>query len=305
MGKYTININRDISLIELLMQFNSIDNNYDMNEHNIIIVDFTYCQYISPSSLVVLTSYLKNKKLTSLNLEIEVKPNLNIDTYITRVDFYNMLDIDKTESFFRHNEEGRFTTIKNITERNYSIAEKIMEILVTHNCVSDAIYYTMEWSFNELLDNIFEHALSGTGGFLIAQSYSDRVEFCIVDNGIGIDNSLKGNEKYSILGNLDCIIKATEKEVTVGTGQGNGLYITRRFIERNKGEMHIYSNDLKLSIVDGTMRAKTRKQRWNGTIIKIIVNKNVPIDIYDVFDTNNIQILPIGYIDNESGTSLW
>lgn len=307
MGTYKIDISRDISLENLFVQFNIIDNNYDENVYNDIIVDFSSCRYISPSSLAVLTSYLKNKKTTSSYLDIFIEPGLYVDTYIARVDFYNLLEIENTEYFSRRNEAGRFTTIKNINEENYELVDEIMDILVTHDCVSDEIYYSMDWSFNELLDNVFQHSKSINGGFLIAQSYDDRVEFCVVDNGIGISTSLKQNQRFSHLNDLECLVRATEKDVTVGTGQGNGLYITRRFIERNYGELHIYSNNSHVYINNGKMFAEDLDCKWDGTAIILKVCKNINIDIFDVFDTNNFDSLPSGYCDrnSEKNFSLW
>ena len=251
------------------------------------------------------TSYLKNIKNTSPYLDIFIEPGTHVDTYISRVDFYNLLEIKNTEYFNRRNEAGKFTTIKNINEQNYSIVDEIMDILETHDCVSDEIYYSMDWSFNELLDNIFIHSDSISGGFLIAQSYEDEVEFCLVDNGIGIENSLRKNEDFMNLDNLGCLIKSTEKEITAGTGQGNGLYITRRFIEKNQGQMHIYSNNGHIFINGEGLSSRILSYGWDGTIIKLKVNKKVDIDIYDVFETEDGSCLPVGYCDRNFVESLW
>gem|GEM_PF-6622110 len=297
MGRYILRICRDINLESLFEQFNDIDNKYIVSDYNEIIVDFSKCRYISPSALTVLVSYLVNKIYTSHFLDISVKPNSDIDQYISRMDFYNILGIDNYENFNRYNEAGRFITIKNITAINYDLVDEIMAILVNNDCISKSLYYTIDWSFNELLDNVFEHSQSHIGGFLIAQSYKDHVEFCVVDNGIGIPGSLKQNAIYANLNNIECLIKSTEKQVTVGSGQGNGLYITRRFVERNLGEMHIYSNNGHLYIGEGNCYAYELDNKWDGTIITLKVNKNIDIDIYDVFDTNKKYSLPSRYLD--------
>ena len=298
MNTYKIKINRDINIKKMIEKLNIIDDLYDENKENTINVDFSNCAYISPSSLTILASYLKNKLNNSKRLFIEVKENPSSEAYISRVNFFKLLNLEKDEKFNRRDESGRFTTIKNINEMNYGIVDDVMNILLLQGCVSEDIYYSIDWSFNEVLDNIFEHSKSNSGAFLIAQSYDDRVEFCIVDNGIGIANSLRTNSEFVDLSNLECIVKSTEKEVTVGTGQGNGLYITRRFIEQNIGELHIYSDDGYIYIKDQVLSTEELLYNWSGTIVMLKIYKSNVIDILDVFDTDNISSLPVGYSDN-------
>lgn len=245
MAQFEICVYRDMQIQHLLDNLYNIDACYNHFESNRIIVDFSSCGYISPSSLAVLVSYLSDKKLKSIDLHIDINPSPNIDTYISRMDFYNLLEIERMESFMRHDEHGRFIPIKNINYKmNYELQEEIMTILNNKCKLSKEMYYTMDWAFNELLDNIIEHAESDTGGYFAAQVYSNtkRIEMCIVDNGIGIPNSLKKNPKYQEYEEYDCMVCSLNKGATKGTGQGNGLYYTKRFIEHCNSAMNIYSN---------------------------------------------------------------
>lgn len=307
--KYEINIlKRDPPISCILEYLNRFEEKYDNNKASEIIINFNDYKFISPSALCILNIYLYGIKKENPKVDIKINNILDdIQRYMSRLDFYKNLGIENHENFNRQEEIGRFTTIKIINEDNkYEVIGEIMNIIVKNKKdLPLDIYHTLDWSIGELIDNVFEHSESDVGCMFVAQNYKKYIELCIVDKGIGIDKSLGREKEYNELDPEEVLKKATEKAVTRGTGQGNGLYYTKKFIELNRGEMQIFSNSSRFRLNDGIIDNNTKTGLpWKGTIVGICINKNTNIDITEVFnvDISNPQEkrrLPVGYLDDE------
>jgi signal transduction histidine kinase len=110
-------------------------------------------------------------------------------------------------------------TIQNqITEDLQCFADFNMLKTVLRNLVSNAIKYTN---------------MGGSIG-LSAERHSDKVEICIADNGVGMDEETR-NKLFRIEAHLSARGTANEK------GNGLGLIICKEIIEKHGGKIHIES----------------------------------------------------------------
>lgn len=307
--KYKIHIlKRDPSISCMIEYLNQFEEEYDKNKASEIIVNFNNSKFISPSALCILNIYLYEIKKENPKVNIKINNILDdVQRYVSRLDFYENLEIENHENFNRKEEIGRFTTIKIINENNrYEVIEEIMNIIIKNKTdLTPDIYHNLDWSIGELIDNVFEHSESNTGCMFVAQNYTDYIELCIADKGIGIDKSLGREKEYNQLNPEEVLRKATEKSVTRGTGQGNGLYYTKKFIKLNGGKMQIFSNSSRFELNNGIIDSNIKTGLpWRGTIVGVCIDKNTDIDITEVFnvDINNPQeksMLPAGYLDDE------
>jgi anti-sigma regulatory factor (Ser/Thr protein kinase) len=100
----------------------------------------------------------------------------------------------------------------------------------------------LEWSVNEICDNVLNHSLSEIGGLFQfnLRRFSREVEFIVADAGIGIPNSLRSiaNKGWSDEFALEQSIK---QGVTRDPkfGQGNGLFGTYQIAALSGGTFHI------------------------------------------------------------------
>lgn len=82
----------------------------------------------------------------------------------------------------------------------------------------------LEWSSNEVMDNVLNHSDSKCGGFVQASTLHDRIAWAVADTGRGILNSLR--EGFPQLQyDTEAIAEAVKAGVTRNkeVGQGNGL----------------------------------------------------------------------------------
>ena len=102
----------------------------------------------------------------------------------------------------------------------------------------------LEWSLNEVLDNVFNHAESRDGAFIQAVKYTRRriVDFVVCDTGIGIPKSM---QSLQIFDPGEALIESIREGVTSkkGMNKGNGLYGTYSIArESQTGHFAIHSD---------------------------------------------------------------
>lgn len=129
----------------------------------------------------------------------------------------------------------------------------------------------IEWSLNEITDNVINHAYSEVGGFLqltTTRRNRKRVEYVVCDAGIGIPNSIRTGMSTitSDLQALDFAIK--EGHTRNESFQGNGLFGAYEISRVSEGFMEIHSGhaSLRHTKKSGT-HIRTEKIPFKGTLI--------------------------------------
>lgn len=111
----------------------------------------------------------------------------------------------------------------------------------------------IEWSINEIMDNVFNHS-EAPCGFIMGQIHklSKHVVFTIYDSGIGIYNSLK-DSVHSPRNNADALTKCIQAGVTrdVKVGQGNGMNGLFSLVQEGSGRLIITSGHDSYEFIDG------------------------------------------------------
>lgn len=102
---------------------------------------------------------------------------------------------------------------------------------------------SIEWSINEVMDNVLQH--SGEAyGFVMGQLHASTevIAFTVYDTGQGMFNSFKGSVHHPRTA-LDAITLSMQEAVTRDSsiGQGNGLYGLHSIVKMGQGRLTITS----------------------------------------------------------------
>lgn len=138
---------------------------------------------------------------------------------------------------------------------------------------------TVEFTLTEVIRNVIEHSNSPSFSYC-AQYWSakNKVELCILDEGIGIPKSLAGNKRIEIRNDYDALrlsllpgLSCAEYFIDtddVWSNSGFGLYMTSR-LWGEKGSFFVASGDASL-LYD----RKPRKFDWSfsGTAIRLVLD---------------------------------
>jgi len=133
----------------------------------------------------------------------------------------------------------RFTTTQEVCD----IQKRLIGELRKEEIFADGVLEGLEWSINEVMDNVLNHSNSDAG-FIMGQLHktTKHVAFTVFDAGIGIYNSFKGS-KINVRSNIDALSLCIQEGVTHDPklGQGNGLAGLFSLIKEGNGLLNIAS----------------------------------------------------------------
>lgn len=136
----------------------------------------------------------------------------------------------------------------------------------------------IEWSINEVMDNVINHSEAGVG-FIMGQLHktSKHVAFTVYDAGIGIYNSFRGS-RHDIRTNVDALSLCIQEGITrdVRYGQGNGLAGLLSLIKEGNGILNLASG--------------LDTYSYKNAEVIILNNQNVPISRENGCTTVDFQI---------------
>ena len=162
-------------------------------------------------------------------------------------------------------------------------AAKLARVLL--HLGSGYAYDAMQYTFREIIRNIFEH--SGARSFLMSGQYYPKhrnVQIVIADNGQGIQNSLRFNKAFEKLNDKDALNLALMPGVSgnakalsrdrrdIWQNSGYGLYMTSR-LARNQGMMTIVSGKCVVHVNDSGNQIESKEDfsvaNFTGTLIRL------------------------------------
>lgn len=158
-----------------------------------------------------------------------------------------------------------------------SIVNEVMHLLFARMSIERETLAALEWSMNELMDNVLSHAESLVGGFAQATAYerAERVEFIVADAGIGVAKSMRIRDAEDAL--RQAIAEAGTRDRV--SNMGNGLYGSFRIATLSGGQFEINSGHGLLYAPEPNVAEHTTRERrllYNGTAVRCGVGVNDP-----------------------------
>ncbi len=163
----------------------------------------------------------------------------------------------------------------------------------------DEIRY-IEWTLNEITDNVINHSQSKVGGFVQVTNYRQRgqIELTVADAGVGIPKTLR--DANSLLkSDSEALADAIKEGVTRDSkiGQGNGLYGTWKITRQSKGDLNIYSGYSTLISTPNSVQILTERIPVIGTLVSAKIGYSDTVDLSDALTFKGKVHEPTDYID--------
>lgn len=257
--------------------------NYDWEEIDFIVPSNFF---ISAASLSYLACWGKNQVKEGKILNF--KGDRNQLDYLSRMDLFNTLNFRYKESFRRYESKGRFLPVHKIDNSQdvFNCTNEICELIISSFENPEKILFAVEWTINELIDNIQVHSNTLVPGIVCAQTFvkQNRLDIGIYDLGIGIKSSMR-----SVLGkditHKAAITEAIKKGVTrdKSVGLGNGLAGSIEIVKQNKGRLNLWSGDTNYLINYGTDRGFYEIPFVDGTGLFLSFFTNKTINLQNTF----------------------
>ena len=163
------------------------------------------------------------------------------------------------------------------------IVTAVMDVLARHMACSEGVLSSIEWTLNELADNVLVHSAepgNPVEGLMQVVSHPEQemVDIVVSDYGRGIRESLW--QSYITRDDEEALLKAIEAGVTrdPSAGQGNGLAGSVRIASTAGGRLTIMSGNAELDVIDGDS-STTRSGAVPDTTVCLVMPTDVEIDI--------------------------
>jgi anti-sigma regulatory factor (Ser/Thr protein kinase) len=149
----------------------------------------------------------------------------------------------------------------------------------------------LEWSINEITDNVLNHAQSESGGLVQVDTFRERqrIKFVVADAGRGIPAAMR--EAFPRLRDSEALTEAVKPGVTSipDSGQGNGLAGSLRIATYSHGSFKLSSGRAQLIVHEDARTGKYRtrrgtpphrqEHRFPGTVVMMELSTASPFEI--------------------------
>ena len=160
----------------------------------------------------------------------------------------------------------------------------------------------LDWSIAEITDNVLLHSQSPIGGIVQLSMYQKRyrrLEFIVVDTGVGIPSTLRQG-KLRITSDTQALDLAVQEGVTrdKDLGQGNGLFGTYQVCKKSQGHFFLQSGHARL-ISGGSPGHTVEFQSipYDGTIIAAQIDFSDPKLLADALQFGGKVHIPMDFVE--------
>lgn len=270
---------------ETIKYCNLLVERYNENPNTYLIIDFSNCDFIYPDYAILLLCSLKYIESNGCKITGKVKfaPNNQVIIYLTKMSFFENLNIKLPVEIQKINPTNAVHIQKYTSENQLDVLNSILKVLKSKGSINDNVYASLDYCFNEILDNVLNHTEEKVG-WVVAQYFGNlnSIRLIVCDYGMGIHKSLNLNHNFT---EEEALTKCIESGVTNGKGQGHGLYATASFIRLNKGWLSLISGNKRLNVSE-TDTVIEDINHWQGTCVYLRINTNVEVD-YTEFTSPN------------------
>lgn len=168
----------------------------------------------------------------------------------------------------RHVAAHRFRT----PDEQHRLVSVFMDVVMRNMSLERDVIAGLEWSINEITDNVLNHAQCDDGGIVQVSTFKEarKIAFGVADSGRGILASLREGHPH-LQTDAQAIGEAVKGGVTRNpeAGQGNGLAGTLRIAAMSGGTFEITSGVSQLIVRGDDSKIYERKasQRLPGTLV--------------------------------------
>ena len=165
-----------------------------------------------------------------------------------------------------------------------AVYRDVVTAMTSHFEIEVSVLQALSYCLYEMMDNVHIHSGKPLGTAMTQYDDNNKVlRILIADDGMGIRESLAGNENYKDITEPDALRLCLEDTITDGKGMGFGLYTTSRLVNSIGKVFILHSGRHKLIIKDG-LTSVVENGFWQGTLIFMEIGTGKEIDPNSVVD---------------------
>ncbi len=271
--------------------------------YDVLTLDFQSVMKPYSNGMLPLIATITDMRLRGYKVKIVLPNDNNVRKLFRSTNWAYYLspqEHPKSESIHdRHLVTKQFVDYKELA----GITNDFMDVILRSMPIPKDIFSALEWSINEICDNVINHSQSKIGGFIeiITFPKNEQIAFTVADVGKGILNTLKEGIP-TLRTDLQAIGEAIKAGVTRNKefGQGNGLAGSLRITTMSNGSLDITSGTGRFysTATDNHKFEGVQNQYYNGTSVSGVIRMNKSFSIIKALDFGGpIPYTPVNIID--------
>jgi hypothetical protein len=272
--------------------------------YDTIIIDFSIVKNAYPNGMIPLIANIDRQKRTGRKIRIIFPSDPDTKRLFQTTNWAFHLDPETNkEENTTHNRHLASKRFHDANEQQ-NLVNEFIDVAMMNLQLDRSVIAGLEWSINEITDNVLNHSRSADGGIAQVSTFvsGNTVSFAVADSGLGIYQTLK-NAIPTLSSDIEAIGEAVKAGVTRDPqmGQGNGLAGALRISTMSGGSFAITSGVGHINYFNGETRRYSRRFRevFQGTLVCAdikIDSKEFSISEALGFDTSAYQG-PVDYIE--------
>lgn len=237
-----------------------------------VVLDFRFVERAYPNGMLPIIALTNDLSQKGFVVEVLLPEKQNPRSLFLASNWAHLLcptQYRPSESVHNRHLVSQYFT--NAVEQK-STVDKFMDVVLRNMEIKRSSIAGLEWSINEITDNVLNHAEARLGGIVQASTYPSQqlIGFTVVDAGRGVLKSLR--EGYpSLRTDEQAIGEAIKAGVTRNSrfGQGNGLAGALRITNLSGGSFDISSGRSRFVITGNQTKRynQYRNESFPGTIV--------------------------------------
>ena len=243
-----------------------------------VVLDFSKCESAFPRGMLPILSSADTLRRDTIDVSVRLPEDTVLERLFLNTNWAHLLEPERFQKsdtvHDRHLASQRFTDF----EQQQSLVNMFMDIVMRNMILDRRIIAGLEWSINEITDNVLNHAMCKEGGIIHVSTFRDshKVAFGVSDSGRGILASLREGHP-SLQTDAQAIDEAMKAGITrdPDAGQGNGIAGTMRIATKSWGLFEITSGQTQIVVrtnqTDGSPNSgvynRRRRESLQGTVV--------------------------------------
>ena len=217
-----------------------------------LILDFSQCTAAFAGPMLAICAQVLDLRSKDIDFEVVLPHREKLGRLFKNANWAHLLDpVREKKSAFKGFTQVPATQFISDVEQSAAVNRFIDAILSSMMDLARSDFAAMEWSLNELTDNVLTHSQSAVGGLVQLTTFERtrrRVEFAVCDAGIGIPASL-GETDTEVTSDVVALDRAIREGVTKDKTlyQGNGLFGTFQVCQISRGYFQLHSGYAQLT----------------------------------------------------------
>jgi hypothetical protein len=247
-----------------------------------LVLDFSQCTAAFAGPMLALCAQVMRLQQSRVDVQLILPNDQKLARLFRNANWAHFIEPRNwPPSEFRGYSQVPATHFSNGEEQQQAVNRIVNAILGAIPDLNRKELSALEWSINEITDNVLNHSQSTIGGLVQVSTFQrtrKRVEYIVADAGVGILNTLR-TTRPELNSDAAALEQAIREGVTrdKNVGQGNGLYGSYQICSHSNGFFQLESGYGKLmfTVRDG-LRISTERIPYEGTLVAAQIDFSVP-----------------------------